>query len=101
MLPVSAKSGEGLAALRDALKCRLVGTGPLEHPVLTDGRHAAALTRVREALERTLTAADAGMSEELLLEDLKLARRELGTITGEFGVEELYDRVFSTFCIGK
>jgi tRNA modification GTPase len=41
------------------------------------------------------------LSEEWVLEDLKRARAELGTITGEFGIEDLYDRVFSTFCIGK
>ena len=36
-----------------------------------------------------------------MLEDLKAAMRHLGEITGEFGTEALYDRIFSTFCIGK
>ena len=41
------------------------------------------------------------MPDELVLEDLKLAMRHLGEITGEFTNEDLYDRIFSTFCIGK
>ena len=39
--------------------------------------------------------------KELLLEDLRESHRHLGAITGEFDIESLYDRIFSTFCIGK
>jgi tRNA modification GTPase len=41
------------------------------------------------------------LSEELVLEDLRDAMHNLGSITGEFTTEDLYDRIFSTFCIGK
>jgi tRNA modification GTPase len=101
VLAVSARTGEGVEQLRDELRHRVAGTGPVENPVLTDARHAAALDRVRESLAGARKAAQAGLSEELVLEDLKLARRELGGITGEFGAEALYDKIFSTFCIGK
>ena len=100
-LGVSAKTGEGIAELRRLLRERLVGAGPMEHPIVTNGRHAAALG---QALAKLTTAAGAvrdGLSEEWVLEDLKQARQELAAITGEFGVEDLYDRIFSTFCIGK
>jgi tRNA modification GTPase len=100
-LPVSALTGEGLGPLREELHTRLVGAGPVEDPVVTDARHADALSRTDAALERAARAADEGLSEELLLEDLKLAMRHLGEIVGEMGNEELYDRIFSTFCIGK
>jgi tRNA modification GTPase len=100
-LRVSALSGEGLDGLRAALRERLVGTGPLEDPIITNQRHAAALERTRSALERAGRAADEGLSEELLLEDLREAMRRLGAITGEFTNEALYDRIFSTFCVGK
>jgi len=100
-LPVSALTGEGLEQLRAELHACLVGAGPVEDPIVTDARHADALSRTDVALERAARAADDGLSEELLLEDLKLAMHHLGEIVGEMGNEELYDRIFSTFCIGK
>jgi tRNA modification GTPase len=100
-LPVSATTGEGIAGLRRSLREKLVGRGQLEHPVVTNERHAAALERALTSLTRAARAVDEHLSEEWVLEDLKRARAELGTITGEFGIEDLYDRVFSTFCIGK
>jgi tRNA modification GTPase len=98
---VSALTGEGVEELRGELRRRLLGAGPLEDPILTNRRHAAALERARAALEQASKAARSGLSEELVLEDLREARRHLGEITGEFGAEALYDRIFSTFCIGK
>ena len=100
-LRVSAVTGEGIDALRAELRARLVGETPVEDPLVTNTRHARALEETREALERAAHAGDAGLSEELILEDLREAMRRLGTITGEFTTEELYDRIFSTFCIGK
>jgi len=98
---VSALSGQGIDSLRSELRGRLLGAGPLEDPIITNHRHAAALERTRSALARAARAADDGLSEELLLEDLRRAMSHLGEITGEFSNEALYDRIFSTFCIGK
>lgn len=100
-LRVSALTGEGLDTLRDELRRCLVGTGPLEDPIITNSRHAHALEQAARALERAVKASSDGLSEELLLEDLREAMRHVGTITGEFTTEALYDRIFSTFCIGK
>jgi tRNA modification GTPase len=100
-LRVSAMSGDGLDALRSELRSRLVGRGPLESPALTNARHAQALERAVASLGRSRTANDDGLSEELVLEDLRDARRHLGTITGDFDTEAMFDRIFSTFCIGK
>ncbi|MDX1387910.1 MAG: tRNA uridine-5-carboxymethylaminomethyl(34) synthesis GTPase MnmE [Acidobacteriota bacterium] len=98
---VSARTGEGLDDLRQAMRERLLGAGALEDPILTDVRHARAIDRAREALERGAAAAAKGVSEELVLEDLREAMHNLGSVTGEMGPDELYDRIFSTFCIGK
>jgi tRNA modification GTPase len=98
---VSALTGEDIDGLRAELRRRLLGAGPVEDPIVTNHRHAAALEQTRSALERAARAAGEGLSEELLLEDLRQAMRHLGEITGEFGTEALYDRIFSTFCIGK
>jgi len=99
--PVSAKNGDGVPELRVALREKLLGRAPTEHPLVTNGRHAAALEQARATLTKAATAVRDGLSEEWVLEDLKKARGELAAVTGEFGVEDLYDRIFSTFCIGK
>lgn len=100
-LRVSARTGEGLERLRAELRRRLVGAGPVEDPIMTNARHADCLEKARRSLDRAARAAGEGLSEELLLEDLREAMRRLGAITGEFTNEQLYDRIFSTFCIGK
>jgi len=100
-LRVSALTGEGIEALRAELRRRLLGSGPLEDPIVTDRRHATALERTLAALERAAEGAGRGLSEELVLEELRQALSHLGEITGEPDDEALYDRIFSTFCIGK
>jgi tRNA modification GTPase len=67
--------------------------------VLTNVRHSAALEETVSALERARLAIPLG--EELVLEDLRAALDALGGITGEVANDDLYDRIFSTFCIGK
>jgi tRNA modification GTPase len=95
---VSALTGAGIAALRDLLAehaRRLTArSGP---PALTRARH-------RAALDATLARLDAALAAplvELRAEDLRLALRALGGITGAVGVEAILDTVFSRFCIGK
>lgn len=100
-LAVSATTGAGLGALRAALRERLIGAERVEDPILTDARHAAALERASAALGRALGALREGFPEEYVLEDLRAAIDNVGEITGAFGNEELYEKIFATFCIGK
>ena len=65
--------------------------------LLTRARHRAALEDCRAALERFLQAS----APELAAEDLRLATRALGRITGRVDVEDLLDVIFAEFCIGK
>jgi tRNA modification GTPase len=100
-LAISAKTGEGvpelMAALKDLVETRLAGAG--EAPVLTRARHRKALEQAAAALERALASpADA---PELMAEDMRLALRELGRVTGRVDVEDILDVVFKDFCIGK
>ena len=68
-----------------------------EAPSLTRLRHRQALESCVEALQRSLSAA----LPELAVEDLRLALREIGRITGRVDVEDLLDVIFRDFCIGK
>ena len=69
-----------------------------DFPAATRIRHASALAEARDALRRALVMLD---EPELAAEDVRLASRALERITGEVGTEDVLDKVFSSFCIGK
>lgn len=97
-LAVSALTGAGLDALVSVLRQRVAARFDVAAaPALTRERHRAALEACRGALVR----AEAAESVELLAEDLRLAARALGRITGRVDVETVLDLIFRDFCIGK
>jgi tRNA modification GTPase len=95
--PLSALTGEGLDPLLSALADRVGQNYRIEAPVLTRARHRQALEEAVVALRRSLSA----LLPELRAEDLRLALRNLGRITGAVDVEDLLDFIFRDFCIGK
>lgn len=97
-LAVSAMTGDGLDHFVGELSARVAERFELTAaPDLTRERHRTALESCRAALAR----AEAAESVELLAEDLRLAARELGRITGRVDVEQVLDVIFRDFCIGK
>ena len=97
-LPVSAKTGAGIAELLTMLETLVADRfSPGEMPALTRHRHREALEECRAALVRAAGAPSA----ELKAEDLRLSARALGRITGRVDVEDILDRIFRDFCIGK
>jgi len=96
-LRISALTGEGIPALIAALAARIAETYDIAAPLLTRARHRAALESAAEALARSLGAD----LPELRAEDLRLAWRSLGQITGRTDVEDLLDVIFRDFCLGK
>jgi tRNA modification GTPase len=94
---VSAVTGEGLDTLLTGLGARISATYRIEAPVLTRARHRQALEDAAAALDRALAA----QLPELRAEDLRLALRSLGHITGTVDVEDLLDVIFRDFCLGK
>jgi len=96
-IPISALTGEGLPALIASLASRVAETYDIAAPVLTRARHREALETAHTALRRSLAADPA----ELRAEDLRLAWRSLGHITGHVDVEDLLDVIFADFCLGK
>ncbi|MHA1538752.1 MAG: tRNA uridine-5-carboxymethylaminomethyl(34) synthesis GTPase MnmE [Alphaproteobacteria bacterium] len=101
-LAVSALTGEGIAALLEHLtnevSRRMMVSGA---PTLTRARHRLALEDCREALGRAVAGSPGEANAELIAEDLRLAARALGRITGRVDVEDLLDVIFRDFCIGK
>ncbi|MBI1206139.1 MAG: tRNA uridine-5-carboxymethylaminomethyl(34) synthesis GTPase MnmE [Azospirillum sp.] len=96
--PISVATGSGIDALLDELGARVKDSlGDTGAPVVTRARHRAALEDCLAAVAR----AQAGGPAELVAEDLRLAARALGRITGKVDVEELLEVIFKDFCIGK
>jgi len=96
---LSAKTGEGIDTLVAELKARAhesLAAGS-ESPVVTRARHRAELEAALVALERFRTAG----APELKAEELRIAARHLGRLTGRVDVDEVLGAIFSEFCIGK
>lgn len=72
-----------------------------EPPLVTRARHRDLVEEALAAVERALEGARIGIGAELVSEDLRLAARALGRITGSIDAEDLLDRIFSQFCVGK
>jgi tRNA modification GTPase len=96
-LAVSAKTGEGLQALRHAILAAAGWTSSAEPVFLARERHLRALEQAR----RHLQAAASEGRWELFAEELRLAHAALGAITGAFTADDLLGEIFARFCIGK
>ena len=101
-VPVSALTGEGVAELRDAiLKAISPSTGHFEDGFITSIRHEQLLRESLEALEAARNAVLLGIPHEMVLLDLYAALRPVDGITGATTADDILNRIFSTFCIGK
>ncbi len=99
---LSARTGEGLDALRRALLAQAGWQAAPEGLFIARTRHVQALQRAREhLLQAQAQAALRDAALDLLAEELRLAHRALGEITGQFSTEDLLGVIFSRFCIGK
>lgn len=103
LLPVSALTGTGIQEIRRAI-LRRVAPGGLAAPEsgsLTSLRHEALLRESLEALENGRRAVGFGLPHEMLLLDLYAALRPIDAVTGATTADDILNRIFSTFCIGK
>ena len=95
---VSAETGEGLDGLLEALEDAVRSLyGNWESPAVSRTRHREALVECLMALRR----GSAGVSGELLAEDVRVAVASLGRLLGRVDLDRVLDGVFAEFCIGK
>lgn len=102
-LAVSALTGAGIGQLRDAILAAIAPEGAQleETGFITSIRHERLLREAVQFLEKAHGAAEAGLPHEMLLIDLYAALAPIDAITGATTADDILNRIFSTFCIGK
>ncbi|MBI2354283.1 MAG: tRNA uridine-5-carboxymethylaminomethyl(34) synthesis GTPase MnmE [Deltaproteobacteria bacterium] len=103
-LKISASSGEGIEALKEAVRTTFLHETDLdsrEFVAISRARHREALVTAETALERFSTGLATGLLLELLALDLRDALTAVGSVTGQTTSDDVLDVIFSSFCIGK
>lgn len=101
VIPFSAKTGQGLEQLAQAVETLFGGQDACDGSILTNARQAGAIYHALEAIRRTLAAMDEGITPDAVLTDVESAMEALGEITGKVMREEITNRIFERFCVGK
>lgn len=100
MLFISAKSGD-IRSLISAMETMAAEYELGNETVVNNARHADALAKSAESLNKVITGIDQGISNDFVALDIRQALYNLGLITGEVSNEEVLDSIFGRFCIGK
>ncbi len=101
LIRLSAKSGAGVAALKNHLKECMGFSGANEGGFMARRRHLDALQKAAEHLDIGQQQLESHMAGEILAEELRITQQHLNEITGEFSSDDLLGEIFSSFCIGK
>ncbi len=98
---LSAKTGQGLETLEQAITTLFGQDSACDGSILTNTRQAGAIYHALTAIENTLASMDTGMTPDAVLVDVESAMEALGEITGKVMREEITNRIFERFCVGK
>ena len=101
LIRLSARTGQGVEALRHHLKECMGFAGSSEGGFMARRRHLEALEQAATHLDIGQQQLEGYMAGEILAEELRIAQQHLNEITGEFSSDDLLGRIFSSFCIGK
>jgi tRNA modification GTPase len=100
---ISAVTGVGLDELRERIRLQLASGGleSADGVCITHLRHSLSLQRAQEALLQGAAALHGDLTGEFVAADLRRAADALGEITGAISTDDILNRIFSEFCIGK
>ena len=102
IIPISAKTGAGLSDLRSFLAFSQRDLlGDSDTTLVTNQRHAQALSDARTSLLRVREGLASGLPTDLAAQDIREAIYHLGSIVGEISTDEVLGNIFANFCIGK
>ena len=101
VIPICAKTGEGLDQLADAVDTMFENETPCDGSILTNARQFDAIRRAYEAMLRALQGLQLGVTPDAVLTDVEQAMEAMGEITGATVREDITARIFERFCVGK
>lgn len=101
VIPVCAKSGEGLQTLSLLIDRLFAGHMPCDGSILTNTRQRDAIRRAHESMCRAIQALQLGLTPDAVLTDVESAMEAMGEVTGATVREDITARIFERFCVGK
>ena len=101
VIPICAKTGEGLDQLADAVDTMFEGSVPCDGSILTNARQYDAVRRAYDAMLRALQGLKLGLTPDMVLIDVEEAMESMGEVTGATVREDITARIFERFCVGK
>ena len=101
VISVCAKTGQGLDQLADMVDAMFEGQAPCDGSILTNARQYDACRRAYEAMLRCLQGLQLGQTPDAVLLDAEEAMEAMGEVTGAIVREDITNRIFERFCVGK
>ena len=101
VIPICAKTGDGLDQLRDTVDMMFAGELPCDGSILTNTRQYDAIRRAYEAILQALQGLQLGLTPDAVLTDVETAMEAMGEVTGATVREDITARIFERFCVGK
>jgi tRNA modification GTPase len=100
---VSAATGDGIEHLKDLIASQIMSSHATsnEFDVVINERHADALSRAIDALSCSVEQLKSASPNEVVSQELRIALDSIGEIVGKTSTDDILDKIFSTFCIGK
>ena len=101
VLTVSAKDGTGIGALGNYIEKAFANDLPCDGGILTNARQTEAIRRGKDAIGRAVSAIQNGITPDAVLTDVELAMQAMGELIGKNVREDITQRIFERFCVGK
>ena len=101
VIRICAKTGEGLDQLSDVVEELFENNIPCDGSILTNARQFDACRRAFDAMQRSLHSLGLGMTPDAVLTDIEEAMNAMGEVTGAIVREDITNRIFERFCVGK
>ena len=101
IVPVSCKDGTGFDLLEQAFDMLFPDDVPCDGSLLTNARQADAILRAKRSVDAAIRSLRAGFTPDAVLVDLESAMSALGEVTGRTMREDITNRIFERFCVGK
>ena len=98
---LSARTGENLSQLQQTIEQWFAGNNPCDGSILTNARQFGAISHAADAISRAESALRRGITPDAIVTDVEDAMQALGEVTGRTVREDITNRIFERFCVGK